>query len=118
MAYDRYDRDERSRWPEDRSERSFRGDNRLREDYRGRDERGFWDRASDEVASWFGDDEAERRRQQDRTHEDRERGYGGRSREQSAFRRGSAPDRDDRGYGRDLERDTGRRDWCSRRKSS
>ena len=31
----------------------------------GRDERGFWDRASDEVASWFGDDDAERRRRQD-----------------------------------------------------
>lgn len=29
------------------------------------DDRGFWDRASDEVASWFGDDEAARRREQD-----------------------------------------------------
>ncbi len=29
------------------------------------EERGFWDRASDEVASWFGDEEAERRRRQD-----------------------------------------------------
>jgi len=27
--------------------------------------RGFWDRASDEVASWFGDDDAARRREQD-----------------------------------------------------
>ncbi|HEX8057357.1 MAG TPA: BON domain-containing protein [Novosphingobium sp.] len=27
--------------------------------------RGFWDRASDEVASWFGDDGAARRREQD-----------------------------------------------------
>lgn len=39
---------------------------------RGRDEqdyddteRGFWDRASDEVASWFGDEEAEQRRRMD-----------------------------------------------------
>jgi osmotically-inducible protein OsmY len=31
----------------------------------GRGERGWWDRATDEVASWFGDDDAERRRQQD-----------------------------------------------------
>ena len=31
----------------------------------GREERGFWDRASDEVASWFGDHDAERRRRQD-----------------------------------------------------
>ena len=29
---------------------------------RGRDERGFWDRAGDEIAYWFGDDDAERRR--------------------------------------------------------
>jgi osmotically-inducible protein OsmY len=31
----------------------------------GGDERGFWDRASDEVSSWFGDEDAERRRRQD-----------------------------------------------------
>src|SRR5690606_3225002 len=31
------------------------------EDRYGREEeRGFWDRAGDEVASWFGDDDAER----------------------------------------------------------
>jgi osmotically-inducible protein OsmY len=29
------------------------------------DERGWWDRASDEVSSWFGDKEAERRREMD-----------------------------------------------------
>ena len=29
------------------------------------DRRGFWDRASDEVASWFGDEDAARRREQD-----------------------------------------------------
>ncbi|MEO1987147.1 MAG: BON domain-containing protein [Martelella sp.] len=32
---------------------------------RGRDQRDFWDRASDEVQSWFGDDDAERRRDAD-----------------------------------------------------
>jgi hypothetical protein len=31
----------------------------------GGEERGFWDRASDEVSSWFGDEEAARRRQED-----------------------------------------------------
>jgi len=31
----------------------------------GRDERGFFERAGDEVASWFGDEEAARRREQD-----------------------------------------------------
>ena len=43
----------------------FRDDDRYRrEGYRG-EERGLWDRASDEVASWFGDEDAERRRVQD-----------------------------------------------------
>ena len=28
-------------------------------------DRGFWDKASDEVSSWFGDDDAQRRRQMD-----------------------------------------------------
>jgi hypothetical protein len=92
MAYDRYDREERSRWSDDRSERGWRGDNSRG----GRDDRGFWDRASDEVASWFGDEDAERRRRQDQMREEREqRGSS------SAYR-----DRDyDRGYGRDYDRD-------------
>lgn len=33
--------------------------------YTGNQERSMWDRGRDEVASWFGDDEAEHRRQQD-----------------------------------------------------
>lgn len=37
-----------------------------REMYERGQERGFFDRAGDEVASWFGDDEAERRRRRDR----------------------------------------------------
>lgn len=41
MAYDRYDR----------------GDHRGRRD----DERGFFERAGDEISSWFGDDDRERR---------------------------------------------------------
>jgi hypothetical protein len=44
----------RRRWNEDRGE-----------------DRGFWDRASDEVASWFGDDDAEQRRRLDARHEGR-----------------------------------------------
>ncbi|HEY8433714.1 MAG TPA: DUF2171 domain-containing protein [Sphingomicrobium sp.] len=107
MAYDRYDRDERSRWSDDRNDRGFRGDNRSS----GRDDRGFWDRASDEVSSWFGDEDAERRRRQDQARDDRESGDRG-SRERSAFGRGwdnrSDPSsgRDyDRGYGRDYDRD-------------
>ena len=108
MAYDRYDtrdapRDERSRWSGDRNQDRGRGD-----------DRGFWDRASDEVASWFGDDDAERRRRQDQMREDRDRGSMSsdrRSDEHSAFGRGWGDDdrsgnRDyDRGYGRDWNRD-------------
>lgn len=36
-----------------------------RGEYGAGEERGWWDRASDEVASWFGDEEAERRRRMD-----------------------------------------------------
>lgn len=43
------------------------GDHRYRDD-----DRGFFEKAGDEVRSWFGDDEAERRRRFD---ERRERGY-------------------------------------------
>jgi hypothetical protein len=78
MAYDRYDtrdvpREERSRWRDERDDE--RGD------------RGFFERAGDEVASWFGDGEAERRRREDRGRED---GWNGRDR-----------DRDYGNYGRD-----------------
>jgi osmotically-inducible protein OsmY len=52
----------------DRYEDQYRRDRGYRRD---RDERGFIDRAGDEVRSWFGDDDAERRRQMD----DRDRGY-------------------------------------------
>lgn len=44
------------------------------------DDRGFFDRASDEMRSWFGDEEAERRRRWDERLRERddERRYGGR----------------------------------------
>ena len=53
------DRDERSRSPDDR---------------------GFFERAGDEVRSWFGDDEAERRREQDARRYEQEHGLSGRYR--------------------------------------
>jgi hypothetical protein len=94
MAYDRYDsrggsRDQRSRWQEQRDDRYSA---------HGRDsDRGFFERAGDEIASWFGDDDAERRRVSDRRLDERERGYGDRY------------GRDyDRGYGRSFERDRSR----------
>jgi len=41
--------------------------NRYRSEYDDQDEdRSWWDKSRDEVSSWFGDDEAERRREQDR----------------------------------------------------
>jgi hypothetical protein len=75
MGYDRYDtrdtpRDDRSRWSEDRpSSRDWRG-----EDRGGRDQRGFFERAGDEISSWFGDEDAERRRREDQLRDERERG--------------------------------------------
>ena len=48
----------------DRYDRDYDSSRRRRYDY-DRDDRGFIDRASDEVRSWFGDDEAERRRDLD-----------------------------------------------------
>src|ERR687892_1295203 len=71
MAYDR-DRYQRDQDDRDRYDR-----NRQR-----RDERGMLDRAGDEVRSWFGDDEAQRRRERDEresepwTREDRWRREG------------------------------------------
>ncbi len=42
---------------------------------RGSQDRDFWDRASDEVSSWFGDEEAERRRRRDQHKGKGPRGY-------------------------------------------
>ena len=66
MAYDRYDRDERSRWSDDRTERGWRGDNRggpRRARLLGPGER--------RGRSWFGDDDAERRRRHDTRRDER-----------------------------------------------
>ena len=41
-----------------------------RGDDSGREGRGWWDRASDEVASWFGDEDATRRRRMDQQREE------------------------------------------------
>jgi hypothetical protein len=95
MAYDRndprdYPRDERSRWRDERYEGRERG-------YPSREDRGFFERAGDEIASWFGDDDAERRRREDQHFESRDRGSG----RDRNWRR-------DEDYGRSFGRD---RDW-------
>jgi osmotically-inducible protein OsmY len=46
----------------------------------GSGERGWWDRATDEVASWMGDEDAERRRKMDEARSHRGRGPRGYSR--------------------------------------
>jgi osmotically-inducible protein OsmY len=43
-------------------------------DNRGQQERGWWDRTRDEMSSWFGDDDAERRRRMDKMGEHRGKG--------------------------------------------
>src|SRR6478735_9386356 len=72
---DRYDWD-RGRDFEDRDREYGRGRDRER----NYDERGMMSRGADEVRSWFGDDEARRRREMDeQRHErfsSRERDYG------------------------------------------
>ena len=71
MAYDRFEsrrgwREPRSRSSEEYGERfEGRSSGRWDRDDDDRNERGFFERAGDEVASWFGDDEAERRRRED-----------------------------------------------------
>jgi osmotically-inducible protein OsmY len=72
----RYGEDERRReWErgggQDYDRRRWRGEREAG----GEDDRGFFDRASDEVRTWFGDEEAQRRRKADERKD--ERRYGG-----------------------------------------
>lgn len=43
---------------------------------RGREERNWWDRTTDEVSSWFGDEDAERRRERDKQMQGQYKGKG------------------------------------------
>lgn len=79
MAYERDDR--RYGYGGDRNRFDDRGQYGRGDD--GRDtrsadhqDRGFMDRAGDEVRSWFGDEEAERRRQADERQGRSQQGYG------------------------------------------
>ncbi len=70
MAYDPYEsrrgwRDTRSARPRD-DDRFERGSFDRGQFDRDREDRGFFERAGDEIASWFGDEEAERRRRSER----------------------------------------------------
>jgi osmotically-inducible protein OsmY len=67
-----------------------------------RDERGFFDRAGDEVRSWFGDEEAQRRRSRDeREMREDERRWGG-------------PRDSERGWGGGRDDEPSERDWARR----
>ena len=112
MAYDRYDarnhpRDERSRWRDDRFE--SRGWDRDRGSERDSEDRGFFERAGDEISSWFGDEDAERRRREDRMRDEREGRYSRSHANQDREFRGSS--------NRDQDEDRGRfwreRTWDS-----
>ncbi len=63
--------------------------------YRG-DDRGFFDRAGDEVRSWFGDDEAQRRREMDERRWEQEQRMSGR---RDNDPRSGGPDRMGGGWG-------------------
>ena len=88
MAFERdYGRDTRPAWQSDndrnREMSRYRySDDRNRGNRTSEEDRGFFERAGDEVRSWFGDEEAERRRERDarmdeRYYEERNRGpYG------------------------------------------
>ncbi len=62
-----------------------------RYDRSSREDRGFFDRARDEVSSWFGDDDSERRRDRESGHDDQRFG---REQSQDRFER-NPRDRDD-----------------------
>ena len=83
MTQGRYDSRRGEMDPRDRMDRHGRS---------GRDERSFMDRARDEVSSWFGDDDAERRRDRDmrfdeRRFEDDRYAVEGRARDSSGYER-------------------------------
>lgn len=85
MGYERNDRFGRDNRGYDRGYGRERGYGQDRDD-----ERGFFDRAGDEVRSWFGDEEAERRRRMDERYDeryDRDRYAGG---ETGGYRRPDA----------------------------
>ncbi|WP_376959525.1 BON domain-containing protein [Azospirillum sp. A26] len=64
-------------WGDDRGAMYRSQEGRGYGENRGRgDQRGFWEQAGDEIASWFGDDDAERRRHEDQMRASQHRGRG------------------------------------------
>lgn len=94
----------------DRYDDRYRGEEYRGERGYGRDDRGFIDRAGDEVRSWFGDEEAERRRRMDEQRYGRDWDWGHRM--GYGYGAGRPPTRDwgARGYGY-----RGERGWSGER---
>lgn len=74
-AFSGYGGSSRYDYKDDRRDRS----NMYDRGEQGGRQRDWWDKTSDEVSSWFGDDEAERRRRMDRHGEGEQRGRGPRN---------------------------------------
>ncbi len=72
---------------DDRQDRhnNYEDDNYKTDDYNSRN-RNWWDRTRDEVSSWFGDDDAERRRRMDEMRDENHRGKGPKNYTRSAER--------------------------------
>jgi hypothetical protein len=103
-----YDRDQERNAPRDERSRDERLQGR---DPGGRDDRGFFERAGDEVASWFGDNESNRRRDEESMRQQRE----GRSREHGRFFGGGQSGEESRDWGRGQSDDW---DWDRDRERS
>ena len=84
---------EGSIFSDDDDDRWRRGSGRWTAD-RDDDDRGFFDRAGDEVRSWFGDEEAERRRERDMMRDDARSAF-----EDRDFGRGRFEGRNPYGFG-------------------
>lgn len=100
-ASDDYDRYAGSRNDDERYRTASRGYGARDEDRRGYGDRNAWDRTRDEVSSWFGDDDAERRRRMDERREER-----------TSYRTGDHRGKGPKGYRRSEERI--REDVCER----
>jgi len=129
MAYDRYDtrregRDPNARWRDDDRERGPSDRDRgwsERDRGRGDDDRGWFERAGEQIASWFGDDDDDRQGRrpdagQFRNQDDVDRYYAQRDRGPREPERrgwfGGSPERGrGSGFGRDENRERG--GWAS-----
>lgn len=98
MAYDRYDRDQHPRWQDERSGSGRHREERDRGQHgqgRDGDGRGFFERAGEEISSWFGGgNDHDRHRDHHRSGSDR-----------GSWRPEQSNRDHDRGYGRDYDRD-------------